>query len=192
MIMPDITVRLHRQHDLDLIHLYRVPGFPFQKKMKEALLSFCNGKAVQIDVPPEEPKRGYVPSCVRIHFSLNAKNPEEKEALSVLNEVKYGYRNSFLKAIFRSCLSYIPVDSFAEGDGLRMKKRSVLEMTVPAAMGIKTPETPLPVQTRPDPPPKPQKVPVPVPVAETITEVSREDTADDKMALFLQMDAMSH
>lgn len=201
--MQDITMRLHRQHDMDLIHLYRIPGFSFQKEMKQALVNFAEGQAYSIQIPEEEPETGYVPSCVRVHFLLDKTKPQEKKALDILNEIKTGYRNSFLKSVFRANLSYIPLDSFAEGDGLRMRKRNILEMTVPTGADTKenmnkptdgkstTKKSDKKIADRMENSGVPVKVPVPVP-APSQTSEQNKSIKQDKMALFMQMDQLSH
>ena len=134
--MADITIRLHRQHDMDLINLYRIPGYKFQRVMKEVLIAAANGIPYQVQLPgkDEKPEEGYVPGCMTMHISLNMKQEKERKAYELLKSVKYGFRNSFLKALFRSYSPKLPLSSFFEGDGLKMHYTGIKDLgtiTVP-------------------------------------------------------------
>ena len=116
-----VTIRLYRQHDMDLIHIYRLDGFRFANEMKKVLVSYANGTIYTPDFPETIPESGYVPKYHQTHFLLNDKDPKQKEAIDLLLHLKKGLRNSFLKALFRSCLAYLPLESFLDGDGMIMR-----------------------------------------------------------------------
>lgn len=120
-----VTIRLYRQHDMDLIHMYRQDSFRFASEMKKVLISYVNGQIYSPVIPEGEPSGGYIPKYHQTHFLLNDKDPKQKEAIDLLYSLKKGMRNSFLKALFRSCLSYLPLDSFVDGDGMVMRKATI-------------------------------------------------------------------
>lgn len=112
------TFRLHRQHDLDLIALYRSKGFNFARELKKALIAYANGYEYVAPSFEDDFSKGYVATSVTFHISLSESNPEQKKALDLLEDVRYGYRNSFVKAVFRSYLSPLPLSAFSKENGL--------------------------------------------------------------------------
>ena len=46
-----ISIRLYRQHDMDLIRMYMNKSFKFTSEMKNALISFANNTPYQIITP---------------------------------------------------------------------------------------------------------------------------------------------
>jgi len=121
--MANITLRLHRQHDMDLIALYRTDEYKFAREMKKVLIAYANGEIY-------EPKTleaidfaaSYVPTSITFHISLDEKKEEEAKVIKLLSCMRTGYRNSFAKAVFRSCIPYLPLVAFAKDNGLIMKK----------------------------------------------------------------------
>jgi hypothetical protein len=95
-------MRLYRQHDLDLIYLYKVKDFSFQKHMKAALHAFLNDEPYMIEVPQN--KEGIIlPKSIQFHLCLS----EDKDAdiIAWIKLLSNGYRNSLLKNMFRNYLS---------------------------------------------------------------------------------------
>jgi hypothetical protein len=123
-----VTIRLYRQHDMDLVHLYRMDGFRFTTELKKVLVACANGQVYMPQIPDGTPRDGYVPKFHQSHFTLNEKDPAQKEAAKLLGELKKGMRNSFLKALFRTSLPYLPLASFAEGDGMVIRRASAWEL----------------------------------------------------------------
>lgn len=69
-----ITVRLYRQHDMDLVGLYRTKDFKFQRHMKNALKAYAEGKDYRINHPGDEDiRKGYVPKIVQMRTNLYGK-----------------------------------------------------------------------------------------------------------------------
>jgi hypothetical protein len=113
---------------MDLIALYRTEGFHFQKEMKKALISYASGQKYEIQVPKGgQVRKGYVPKIMQMHISIG-NTDEEKEAVALLQEAKIGLKNSFLKALFRSCLPVVSLNSYMDGDGLVMKKEDPFDL----------------------------------------------------------------
>ena len=113
-----ITIRLYRQHDLDLAGLYKTEGFRFQHEMKRVLVSYATGEPYTVNCPAGCVPAGYVPKIMPMRVNLNPQKPEERAVIDMLHSIKKGMRNSFLKALFRSRLNRIPLQSYGMGDGL--------------------------------------------------------------------------
>ena len=50
----DITVRLYKLHDYDLIYLYKNLRFPIKDAIKKALIAYVRNEAVFFEVPVEK------------------------------------------------------------------------------------------------------------------------------------------
>lgn len=117
-------VRLHRQHDMDLISLYRIDSSYFQTELKKTLIAYVKNNAVTYKIarPDGEIRTGYVPKSVQFNIRLSEKKEDEARVIRFLDSIKSGQRNAFLKALFRSSLEFIPLSSYQIGDGLLMTK----------------------------------------------------------------------
>ena len=112
-----VTVRIYRQHDMDLVALYRTPGFKFQKVMREAVKAYAAKKDYHIVRPKGAGiKSGYIPKMVQMHIKLDPK--EDHDAIKLLASIRYGYRSSFLKALFRKYMTTEPLDAYRKRDDL--------------------------------------------------------------------------
>ena len=113
------TLRLHRQHDLDLITLYRVRGFSFSKEVRNILIAYVNRETYEApEIDYENVDLGYLPTTIQYHLSLDPKKPEEKAVLDMLHdEIKYGYVNSFIKALVRAYIPYISLMGYGSSNG---------------------------------------------------------------------------
>lgn len=121
--MTNVTLRLHRQHDMDLIALFRANDYKFAREMKQVLVAFANGEVYEpkvLEVEDFDP--GYIPTSVTFHIALNPNKERESAAIRLLRGVKMGYRNSFLKALFRTSITVLPLMAFAIDNGLVTKK----------------------------------------------------------------------
>ena len=125
------TFRLHRQHDMDLIALYRSEDFNFTKELKKALIAYAND--LPYTPPPFEDTfaAGYVGTSVTFHISLSPTNAEQKKVLDLLGDVKYGYGNSFVKALFRSYLPVLPLSAYSKNNGLSTSRNAAVVPRVP-------------------------------------------------------------
>ena len=112
-IPMQITVRLYRQHDMDLVGLYRTKDFKFQRHMKNALKAYAEGKDYRINHPGDEDiRKGYVPKIVQMHIYLTTE--QDADAISVLKTIREGYRGAFLKALFRKYLNNEPLAAYKD------------------------------------------------------------------------------
>lgn len=132
------TFRLHRQHDMDLIALYRSEDFNFTKELKKALIAYAND--LPYTPPPFEDTfaAGYVGTSVTFHISLSPTNAEQKKVLDLLGDIKYGYGNSFVKALFRSYLPVLPLSAYSKNNGLSTSRNAAV---VPRVQKAVTPTT---------------------------------------------------
>ncbi len=118
-----VTIRLYRQHDMDLISLYNMKDFKFLKKMKSALIAYSKKEDYPINIPSFRVVPGYIKYITVMHIKLDEK--KDAEAIKVLTSMKPGLRNSFLKAMFRNYLTNIPLTSYENNDdGLIFLKRT--------------------------------------------------------------------
>ena len=119
-------IRLYRQHDLDLIGLCKTDRSLFRRELKNALLAYVTGQPYQIIWPADIMPEGYVSKVTSMHIVLKESDPAEKAAIDMLSTLKKGMRNSFLKALFRSYLSSIPLSSYTAGDSLILTKEEAV------------------------------------------------------------------
>lgn len=112
-----VTIRLYRQHDMDLVALYRTEGFSFQKAMKEALRAFATKQDYRIKRPRDAKiKPGYVPKLIQMHIKLDPQ--KDADSVKALSYIRYGYRSSFLKALFRKYMTSEPLDAYRNRNDL--------------------------------------------------------------------------
>lgn len=113
------TLRLHRQHDLDLITLYRANGFSFSKEVRNILVAYVNREPYEPpEIDYEDVDIGYLPTTIQYHLTLDPSDPREKAALDMLHdEIKYGYVNSFIKALVRAYIPRIPFIGYGVANG---------------------------------------------------------------------------
>lgn len=181
--MAKITIRIHRQHDMDLMSIYRNKSYHIAKEIKKALIAYATDA---VYVPPEVDANneidGYVPTSVIVHITLSEKKDDERKALELLSHIKRGYRCSFIKAVFRSFLPYLPLLAYSDDSGFVMAKRKApIRVAMDSFNDVNTKEEVL----------KPLNeaiVPEPMPKPESIIETDSNDT--DLDALFSQMDKL--
>lgn len=120
------TVRIYRQHDLDLYSLGLSKSYHLGREMKKALIAYANNTTYD---PPELPKTlddSVVRTSMLLILYFDPSKPEEKKALDVLNEIKYGYGCPFIKALFRSSLTETLLSSYYADNGLQMSNAEVV------------------------------------------------------------------
>ncbi len=204
-----VSVRIYRQHDLDLIALYRNKKYHIGREMKKCLIAYAKG---EMYVPPEvsmdDVISGYVPTYYVIHIELNDKKPDEAAAIELIKHIKNGYKCSFMKALFRSSILYLPLLAYSDDSGFITKRANpvttINRIQAIAALssdpisteqeitGVDSNESVDSVpEEKPDPiiaPAVDERVAEPV-VPETIESDNDDDDFD---ALFSAMDALSH
>lgn len=122
-----VTIRLHRQHDMDLFSIYRTKSYHIGREMKRCLIAYAK---MEPYTPPEfnmdDIVEGYIPTSRIIHIELNPKKVDEAAAIELLNHIRRGYRCSFIKALFRSSLSYLPLLAYSDDSGFVTKRANTV------------------------------------------------------------------
>ena len=175
-----VTVRVYRQHDMDLMTLAFDKSFHLGREMKRALVAVANKEAYNGTTSDYlgTDTSGYVPKSIREQISLNPADPREKRAIDLLSEIKHGYRCSFIKALFRQSVLFTPLVGYTISSNFAMRHNVALE--------------PAPVEAAPVEPavePAEPVEPAAEPVAPPVLEESKEST-DDLDALFQSMDKL--
>ena len=118
-----VTIRLHRQHDMDLFSIYRTKSYHIGREMKRCLIAYAK---MEPYTPPEfnmdDVVVGYIPTSRIIHIELNPNKIDEAAAIELLNHIRRGYRCSFIKALFRSSLAYLPLLAYSDDSGFVTKR----------------------------------------------------------------------
>ncbi len=118
------TIRIYRRHDLDLFSLGAVKKYHLGKEMKKALIAYANQKPY---TPPDimVPEDGEtLRTSMMLHITLDEKKSEEKKVIELLKNTKYGYCNSFIKAVFRNYLQEIPLSIYSTDSKVNLKRVS--------------------------------------------------------------------
>lgn len=117
----NVIVRFYWQHDLDLVALVKHPDFEMDVMMKEALSAYVRGnKDFSIPLPAPKPYRVELDSCY-IHFTLN--HQKDKDLIDFIKTIRYGFRNSALKMIFRNYMESYNMNVFFDDQNYLAKSR---------------------------------------------------------------------
>lgn len=101
----DITVRLYKLHDYDLIYLYKNLRFPVRDAMKEALKSYVRNEPVFFKLPVQKPDIDNLTQVKNAQFHIKLDDKEDADLIIFLKGLKKFYRNSFLKNLLRGYLA---------------------------------------------------------------------------------------
>lgn len=177
-----VTVRVYRQHDMDLMTLAFDKSFHLGREMKRALVAVANKESYNGTTSDYlgTDTSGYVPKSIREQISLNPADPREKRAIDLLSEIKHGYRCSFIKALFRQSVLFTPLVGYTVSSNFAMRHNVALE---PA------PVEAAPVEAAPVEPAVEPAEPVEPAAEPPVLEESKEST-DDLDALFQSMDKL--
>lgn len=120
------TVRIYRQHDLDLYSLGLSKKYHLGSQMKKALVAYATGGEY---TPPELPKDlddTKVKTSMLLILYFDKSKEDDMKALELLRTIKFGYGCSFIKTLFRSYLNPIPLFSYFSNNGLQMTNKEVV------------------------------------------------------------------
>lgn len=108
-------IRLYRAHDLDLITFVQTHRFNLNHAIYVALTAFSNNEVFVIAVPP---KRDIVVSKLKRVYSYTLILDVEKDikVIQVLDKIKNGYKNNFIKNLLRLYLCYPLAEAFLEDE----------------------------------------------------------------------------
>lgn len=99
-----VTLRLYRQHDLDLITLYRHPSFSLPAAIKRSLIAYVRKEQLIIKQPePYKIGKEKISKTVQMHIQLDEK--KDSDIIKWIKSTKEGYRNSVLKNIIRGYIA---------------------------------------------------------------------------------------
>ena len=99
----ELTVRLYKKHDLDLLELKARENFSIGKQIKNTLRAYIKGENYIIPVP-EQAKPDVFLKDERLHIYLNGK--EDRDIINFILKIKPGFRNSAIKLILRNYLGF--------------------------------------------------------------------------------------
>ncbi len=122
-----ITMRLYRQHDMDLLNIYFNKAFPFTTEIKKTLRAYKEKRNYKIPVDNTSIQfKGYVKPHILIHINLNPK--KDTDIIELLSQVQARQRNAFIKAVLRQSMTMIPLESFMRNDDLIMNYEVAYKM----------------------------------------------------------------
>ena len=108
-IRMDITVRLYKLHDYDLIYLYKNLRYPVRDLMKKALISYVRNTPVKFDFPIDVPEEDELVNIKNSQFHIKLNEYTDADIIDFLLKLKPYYRNSFLKNLLRYYIAGPPV-----------------------------------------------------------------------------------
>lgn len=104
----NITVRLYRLHDYDLIYLYKNLQYPVKDLMKRALIAYVRNEPEFFDFPVKVPPEDELLNVKNAQFHLVLHEFEDADIIDFLLHIKPYYRNNFLKNLVRYYISGPP------------------------------------------------------------------------------------
>lgn len=105
LMIMDITVRLYKLHDYDLIYLYKNLRFPIKDAMKRALVAYVRNEPVFFDFPVTKIDVDNLLDIKNAQFHIKLDEEEDADIIDYLSQLKRFYRNSFLKNTLRGYLT---------------------------------------------------------------------------------------
>lgn len=120
------TLRIYRQHDLDLYFLGLCKSFGLGKEIKKALIAEANHLEYTPPKIPEIPDTTIVKTKMLLILNFDPNKQEEAMALELLKKVKYGYGCSFMKALFREKLREVPLSAYYLNSGLELSDAEII------------------------------------------------------------------
>lgn len=111
-----INVRLYRMHDYDLISLKYTKSICFSAMIKSILKSYAEGDMYNVEIPiPTKKNVKDLPYITQTQFKLD--EVKDKVVIDMLNNIKDGYRNNFIKNLVRQYIKFgCLVEYFEDGD----------------------------------------------------------------------------
>lgn len=109
-----IKIRVYNPYDLDIIALSEAPNFSVPNAMKQTLKYYAAGKRFLVEIPAltEQLKNeNYVKG-----FYVELDDVKDADAIALVKSVPEGWRNAFVKSIFRASFEVSPISLFL-GEG---------------------------------------------------------------------------
>ena len=95
-------IRLYRNHDMDLISIYKNEKINFAKLIRECLHTIAAGKQIYYYIPDNKKIKGEIKSIYQILLNLDEK--KDKDIIEFLKNAKFRQVNALIKAVVRSCV----------------------------------------------------------------------------------------
>lgn len=105
----NVTLRLYKRHDLDLIPIIRNKEFKLTVQMKNAIRAYMTGSPFEIPAPESVSIREER-SVYLLHFSIHRE--KEADIFAFVTNIKYGKRNGALKNLLRFYLNTVRMDEY--------------------------------------------------------------------------------
>lgn len=118
-------MRLYRQHDLDLLYLYKLSGFSIQKAVKAAMYAYINQQDTVIRPPTPELGSVVLPKYAQFHIYLSEK--KDTELIKWIKSITSGYRNSLLKNMLRRYLYQPTILPYLSGKNICFAQESQIK-----------------------------------------------------------------
>lgn len=109
-----IKIRIYNPYDLDIIALTEAPNFSVANAMKQTLKYYAAGKRYLVEIPNLTEKldnEQYVKG-----FYVELDDVADAEAVNFIKSIPDGYRNAFMKNIFRASFEVCPLSLYM-GEG---------------------------------------------------------------------------
>ena len=106
MIFVNVTIRLYKKQDLDLISLYQCPNFSLPQTIRTVVNACADNKPVFVDLPDavELTPLSQLQQCLQFHIIFSEEKDGE-QTIRFLKSIRPGYRNNFIKNLIRCYLS---------------------------------------------------------------------------------------
>lgn len=101
----DITVRLYKLHDYDLIYLYKNIHFPIKDAMQKSLAAYVRNEPVFFEVPVVTNVEDSLVGVKNAQFHILLDDEKDSDLIEYLKNLKPNLRNSFLKNTLRGHLA---------------------------------------------------------------------------------------
>ena len=109
-----VKIRVYNPYDLDIIALSEAPNFSVPNAMKQTLKYYAAGKRFLVEIPAltEQLKNeNYAKG-----FYVELDDEKDADAIALVKSVPEGWRNAFMKSIFRASFEVSPMSLFL-GEG---------------------------------------------------------------------------
>lgn len=102
----NVTIRLYKKQDLDLISLYQCPNFSLPQTIRTVVNACADNKPVFVDLPDavELTPLSQLQQCLQFHIIFSEEKDGE-QTIRFLKSILPGYRNNFIKNLIRCYLS---------------------------------------------------------------------------------------
>lgn len=102
----NVTIRLYKKQDLDLISLYQCPNFSLPQTIRTVVNACAVNEPIFIDLPNtvELTPLSQLQQCLQFHIIFSEEKDGE-QTIRFLKNILPGYRNNFIKNLIRCYLS---------------------------------------------------------------------------------------